>query len=56
MSVRFHQFFHMYANLITRFKDSKVKVSEWTSLASQKVMIRVGMSSRDELDWAIWVI
>jgi len=49
----FQQFFLMYAKLMARLKDSKVKESDMTPLAMHKVVMRVGKPSREELDWAI---
>ena len=52
-SSRFQQFFLMYAKLMAGLRDSKVRESDTTPLATHKVVISVGKPSREELDWAI---
>ena len=43
----------MYAKLMARLKDSKVKESGTTPQAMHKEVISVGNPSLEELDWAI---
>lgn len=56
VSAGFQQSFRMYAKLIMGLKDSKVKISKWTPLTSQGIVMRVSKPSLDELEWDIWVI
>ena len=52
-SFRFQQFFFMYAKLMAGTRDSKVREYEITPRAMNNAVIKVGKSSREELDWAI---
>ena len=52
-SSKFQQFFLMYVKLIAGLSDSKVIECETTPQAMQKVVIKAGNPSLEELDWAI---
>ena len=52
-SSRFQQFFLIYAKLMARLRDSKVRESDMTPLATHKAVMRAGKPSREELVWAI---
>ena len=49
-SSRFQQFFLIYAKLMARLRDSKVRESDMTPLATHKAVMRAGKPSREELD------
>ena len=52
-SSRFQQFFLMYAKLMVGLRDSKVRESDMTLLATHWAMMSVGKPNREELHWAI---